>query len=37
MSLQDQILKIVQSTNGIKAREIAKQLDADKSDVNSLL
>ena len=37
MALHDQILKIVKFNNGIKAREIAKQLDTDKSDVNSIL
>lgn len=37
MALQDKILKIVQSHKGIKAKEIAKQVNADKSDVNSIL
>ncbi|MFH5833852.1 winged helix-turn-helix transcriptional regulator [Halalkalibaculum sp. DA384] len=37
MSLQQEILKIVQSNNGIKAKDIANQLNADKSNVNSIL
>ena len=37
MSLKDNIFKIVKSRNGIKAREIAKRLNIDKSKVNGIL
>jgi len=33
MSLQDEILTIVQNNEGIKAGDIAKQLNAGKSDI----
>ncbi|MDD3139930.1 MAG: hypothetical protein PHX08_13275 [Lachnospiraceae bacterium] len=37
MSLENRIMEILRNSNGIKAREIAKRLGAEKSDVNSLL